>query len=245
MTIVSIQIREVFVKAFVFLLLLLMVITVTMANTFHRWIDENGKVHYSSSVPPSAAQGGHTEMNKSGKIVNNISSRSEREEKKRHDFLLEEKERKKLLIAREELSLDLFSSRSEIENYFERRLEMVSVNLRLLRYHKRKIIKNITKIRKDTSRAKTRIEKNKLSKRLQKMQSALLEHTLAIENNKDEQSVTNKNRKRALKKHEERISGKSKDDYKALEDYLKELKAEASSQSKSGCDCTCDSKKKR
>ncbi len=204
MTRLSFQIRETLVQSVV---LLLLFSAIAMAKTY-RWVDENGKVFYSHNIPPSAAQNGHIEINeKSGRVLNDIASRSEREKDKQKALLLEAKEKEKQLRMREELSLQVFSSRAEIEKHFERRLEMVSVNLRLLAYHKRKLLKKITKIQKNATTVKTRKVKNDFSKRLRKLQSTLLEHTRAIENNQQEQVLTNNNRKRALAKYDEREVG--------------------------------------
>lgn len=229
MALLFIQIREIFVRSVILLLLLSVT---TMASTY-RWVDENGKVYYSHNIPPSAAQNGHTEMNaKSGRVLNDIASRSEREKNKQKALLLQAKEKENKLKMREELALQLFSSRAEIEKHFERRLEMVSVNLRLLAYHKRKLLRTITKIQKNATTVKTRKAKNNVSKRLRKLQSTLLEHTRAIENNQQEQILTSNNRKRALAKYDEREIAEG------VNSFLSN--AMIKNNEKSGCSCTCD-----
>jgi len=223
----SIQIRDVSMQGVVFLLLVLM--TTATAKTY-RWVDENDKVYYSNSIPPSAAQNGHTEMHeKSGRVLGDIASRREREKAKQQILLLKKAEKIKQLKMREELALQLFSSRAEAEKHFKRRLEMVSVNLRLLQYHKRKLLKSITKIQQSAEIVKTRKEKRQLSNRLRKIQSTLLEHTRAIDNNKQEQILTSANRQRALRKY-------------AKGDYATGTSSAENNQ-KSGCSCTCEQNK--
>ena len=229
MALLFIQIREIFVRSIV---LLFLFSVIAMASTY-RWVDENGKVYYSHNIPPSAAQNGHIEMNeKSGRVLNDIASRSEREKSKQKALLSQAKEKENKLKMREELALQLFSSRAEIEKHFERRLEMVSVNLRLLAYHKRKLLKTITKIQKNATDLKTRKAKNDFSRRLRKLQSALLEHTRAIENNQQEQILTNNNRQRALAKYDEREIAEGINAFPS--------NAMIKNNEKSGCSCTCD-----
>lgn len=234
MVILFIQMRKVLGVSMIFLLLLPMT---ALAKTY-RWADEHGNVSYSQNIPPSAAQNGHTEMNeKSGRVLNNISSRQDRERERQQASLLKAKEKKRQLQLREELSLQLFSSRTEVIKHFERRLEMVSVNLRLLQYHKRRLLKEITKIQKNARSLKTRKEKRNMSRRLQKMQSTLLEHTRAIENNQQEQVVTSSNKKRALSRYDKNIENENKTVSREL-GVLRE-------DNKSACACTCDKDKKR
>lgn len=213
MTILPLQLREVFILSIILLILLSVMLFSTSYATTYRWVDEGGKVYYSQSIPPSAAQNGHTEMNaKSGRVLNDISSRDEREKERQRALVLKAKAKEKQLRMREELSLELFSSRAEVEKHFERRLEMVSVNLRLLQYHRRKLMKDIVKIQQSVSDVKTRKERRTLSKRLQKLQSTLLEHTQAIDNNQKEQLLTNNNRQRALDKYDQRANDEIDDD---------------------------------
>jgi len=233
MLLLFIQIRGFFVLGMAFLL----VLSMTAVAKTYRWIDANGKVYYSHNIPPSAAQNGHVEMNeKSGRILNDIASRSEREKERQRALLLKAQEEQRQSQVREELSLQLFSSRTEVVKHFERRLEMVSVNLRLLQYHKRRLLKEITKIQQNASNVKTRKARRKTSRRLQKLQSTLLEHTRAIENNQQEQTMTSNNKKRALSRYNESTET---DKSNGLDILI------AGGNDKAGCSCVCDANKSR
>lgn len=231
-TLLFIQMREIFVVGIIVLLLL----SATAVAKTYRWVDEGGKIYYSHDIPPSAAQNGHIEMNNAGRVVNNIASHTEREKERQQAILLEKKEKQKQLKMRENLSLQLFSSRAEAVKHFERRLEMVSVNLRLLQYHKRRLLKDIKKLQQHLSDVKTNKERRILSKRLQKMQSTLLEHTRAIENNQQEQMVTSENKKRALSKYD---GGTKENGEKGISSVL----TKRVNKNTSACSCTCDKNK--
>jgi hypothetical protein len=238
MAILFIQMREIFVLS----IILLVLVPLMASATTYRWVDKNGKVYYSHNVPPSAAQNGHTEIHeKSGRVLNDIASRNEREQQLQQAALLKVAEKEKELKMRENLSLQLFSSRTEVIKHFERRLEMVSVNLRLLQYHKRRLLKEITTIQQHTLSGKTQKEKRKASKRLQKLHSALLEHTRAIENNQKEQIMISSNKQRALSQYDEILDGDAMES-DGLDSFLGGLKGDANK--KSGCSCTCDTNKK-
>lgn len=225
-TLLFIQMREIFVVG---IMMMLLFSTTVLAKTY-RWLDEEGKIYYSHNIPPSAAQNGHTEMNESGRVVNDIASREEREKERQQQLLLEKKEKQKQLEMRETLSLQLFNSRAEVVKHFERRLEMVSVNLRLLQYHKRKLLKDIKKLQKRISAVKTNKERRTLSKRLQQMQSTLLEHSRAIENNRRDQMVTYNNKKRALSKYDNKSTESTQTDSMVI----------GNTQNTSACSCVCD-----
>ena len=50
----------------VMLFVLLVGIVGTAQAKLYRWVDEDGKVHYSDKVPPQAIQGEHTRLNERG-----------------------------------------------------------------------------------------------------------------------------------------------------------------------------------
>lgn len=61
------------------------------ANTF-RWVDENGRVHYSDQIPPSESKRAYTVLNKEGVTVNNIEKAKTKEELAKVKRLKEQQE---------------------------------------------------------------------------------------------------------------------------------------------------------
>ena len=46
--------------------------------TMYRWVDSNGRVHYSDTLPPTYQKSGAAEMNKQGQVVKRTQSEAER-----------------------------------------------------------------------------------------------------------------------------------------------------------------------
>ncbi len=67
-------------KYFALALLCFFLLNTAMAATLYRWVDDDGKVHYSYSVPPSKAQKGHTEMDKLGNKVKKVDPAKSKEQ---------------------------------------------------------------------------------------------------------------------------------------------------------------------
>ena len=74
------------------------------ANTF-RWVDGNGRVHYSDQIPPSETSRAYTILNKEGVTVNNIEKVKTKEELAKEKTLKEQQEEQEQ-IAREKQNHD-------------------------------------------------------------------------------------------------------------------------------------------
>lgn len=218
------------------MVLFTMLLSGSVSAKTYRWVDANGKIHYSQSIPPSASQNGHTELNdKSGMIVNDVASSTERKKQRKEALLLKAKAAAEKIAMREELTLLMFSSREELEKHYDERIEMISVNLRLFQYHKRKLQKNILKNQQLISKITSEPRKKTLSKQLQKMQSILLEHTRAIEANQREQIEVDINKKRATAKYDKKTGSGGLNMADLTDDLLID-----NQKNKSDCSCTCD-----
>lgn len=58
-----------------------------------RWVDDNGKVHYSDSVPPHMSQGGHTELDANGNRIKKVAAAKSEEEVEEEKWLSELEEK--------------------------------------------------------------------------------------------------------------------------------------------------------
>lgn len=93
------------------------------ANTF-RWVDENGRVHYSDQIPPSESKRAYTVLNKEGVTVNNIEKAKTKEEFAKEKRLKEQQEEQER-IAREKqnhdhILLDTYTKVSDLEETRDR-----------------------------------------------------------------------------------------------------------------------------
>jgi len=64
--------------AFSALLAALLLTVGTAQAAMYRWVDGNGRVHYSDTLPPSYQKNGAAEMNKQGSIIRRTQSEAER-----------------------------------------------------------------------------------------------------------------------------------------------------------------------
>jgi len=108
---------------------------------YFRWIDENGKVHYSYSVPASKSKLGHVEIDKQGlkkKVV--ISEKRKKQLKEIADIRKQEKEqaekdskKKKFQDAEDSLLLSVFSNEDELVKAYNTKLQLAQVTIDLLK----------------------------------------------------------------------------------------------------------------
>ncbi len=110
---------------FKFLLpLLLAVAALPVQAKLYKWVDENGKVHYTDTLPPGAATQGNAELSKSGTVIRKTESAEER--RKRLAAEAEAAERKKLAdeqARKDRALLSTYTSEKEIDLARDRALE--------------------------------------------------------------------------------------------------------------------------
>jgi len=109
--------------------------------TYYRWTDEDGKTHYSYSVPADKAKLGHVQLDKQGlekKKV--ISERRKKQLKEIADLRKKEKEqaeidekKKKFQDAEDSLLLSVFSSEDELVKAYDTKLQLAQVTIDLLK----------------------------------------------------------------------------------------------------------------
>ncbi len=172
----------------------------------YRWVDKKGKVHYSEIIPPSEAQYGHDVLNaKNGMTINQVESSDIRKQRFKEEQLEKEKNLIKKKALREELMIYMFSSKQELVEYFEDRLKMISVNIRLLQYHQKKLRNTIAGMSKKIKGVKAEKLKAKLLTGLRDSQRSLTDHTRAIEANETERQEMNEQMARAMKTYDRKF----------------------------------------
>lgn len=162
-----------------------------LANTY-RWVDENGKVHYSQSIPPSASQGGHFEINeKQGVVVKEVESQQQRKKKlsiSKKEEITQQKVDEAAL--REQLLVHMFSTEEDLKEHFQSRIKMIGTNIRLLQSNKKRMKFDINQLQTQLMRTKEETTRTSLIATIRETKRNLLEHTQAIETNQQEQTET-------------------------------------------------------
>ena len=108
---------------------------------YYRWTDENGKTHYSYSVPADKSKLGHVELDKQGlKKKTVISAKRKRqlkeiaelrEQQKNQDDIANKK--KKFQDAEDNLLLSVFSNEDELTKAYNTKLQLAQVTIDLLK----------------------------------------------------------------------------------------------------------------
>ena len=117
---------------------------------YYRWTDDDGKTHYSSSVPASKSQLGHTEISKQGMEMKKvISAKKKRQMKELADLRAmrkkqTDKENKiiEFQAAEDNLLLSVFSSAEELTKAYNSKLQLAQITIDLLKgRHQKQSIK--------------------------------------------------------------------------------------------------------
>ena len=117
---------------------------------YYRWTDDDGKTHYSYSVPASKSQLGHTEISKQGMETKKvISAKKKRQIKELADLRAMRKKQtdkenkiKEFQAAEDNLLLSVFSSEKELVKAYNSKLQLAQVTIDLLKgRHKKQSIK--------------------------------------------------------------------------------------------------------
>jgi len=108
---------------------------------YYRWVDKNGVIHYSSSVPPSYSQQGHTELAKNGMTKKTVLSSKKIREQKLIEIKLA-KQRKadneKLKLKRIEEAEDsrllyIFNNEYELSESYNAKIRLAQITIDLLK----------------------------------------------------------------------------------------------------------------
>jgi len=120
---------------FIALLTLLLLATSVSAAKLYRWVDENGKVHYSDRVPPEASQGEHSRLNERGITVQREEAAKTPEEVAREEEVQRLRDEQKRLAkeqqAHDEALLRTFRSEDDIILTRDGKLAAVDAQIQL------------------------------------------------------------------------------------------------------------------
>jgi len=190
-----------------FVLLFFLAGSVAQASLY-RWIDENGKVHFSDKVPPAMAQKGHTSLNKNGVESGRVSSAAELKQQQ------EESEKKKQAQAelvevktaeaeqkrRDEQLLATYDSREELINVFNKKISLIERSVGILSARDESLTQKLKRLNKKYRKAKSESSRMTLSMQIENAKDSLNEYQKAISMNQaDKKIVTGKYRQTLIR----------------------------------------------
>jgi len=124
----------------IYITLLLGMVLPTHAGLY-RWVDDNGKVHYSDKVPQARSQHGHTILNENGTKKEEILSAKKRKEindakslQKSQKIEQIEKDKKQALAdLRDSKLLNMYTTTDELKKIYVSKFEMTDELINLLK----------------------------------------------------------------------------------------------------------------
>ena len=186
----------------------------------YRWTDDNGKVHYSSIIPASDAQLGHTELDKNGikkKVV--ISAK---EKRKLHQLKQIEEERKRMQAKNsksKELQdledsrlLTVYNTEKELVKAYEAKFRLAQLTIDLLKARHKEQSKKLEKLENKHERMKDLKYKDALAKEIEGVVDNLKIYQQAITENRVEKEKIHKEFEATLS-HYKRLSKKKNTKY--------------------------------
>lgn len=190
-----------------FALLIFLVGSVAQASLY-RWVDDDGKVHFSDKVPPAMAQKGHTSLNKNGIESEKVSSSEElkkeaEEANKKQEVLAEMTESKKAEAEqkrKDDQLLALYDSREELVSVFQKKLSLIDRSIGILTARDESLSQKLKRLNKRHKKAKGESSKMTLSMQIENAKDSLSEYKKAIAINRaDKKVLTGKYRKTLIR----------------------------------------------
>ena len=161
----------------------------SLAGLF-RWVDDNGKVHYSDSVPPHMSQGGHTELDKNGNRIKKVAAARSEEEIEEEMWLAElegkleskqEQQRKKDLLL-----LTSYQNVAEFDAYYAQHLNKLSAERTQLEALQGNLRTELDILQRQLAEAENRAAKQRIEGFIQLNQENTEAYKLALLQNAEE-----------------------------------------------------------
>lgn len=170
----------------------------------YRWVDDNGKVHYSDSVPPSKSQRGHAELDENGNQVDKVEAAKSKETVEEETWvagLEKQLEAKQLQQSRKDsMLLNSFATLGQFDALRDEKLTVLSDELKQLQLLRGKLLKEFERMEKQLKNSKSGGAKKRIQGFIETNQENTAAYDRAIKQNKKEtellQLTTEEQRKR-------------------------------------------------
>src|SRR5690606_7095051 len=130
----------------------------SQSGRLYRWVDQNGVVHYSDSVPPEFAEVDRDILNRQGVAVGSEEGAitdEERAEAARRAREEEERRQRQLELARHDnMLLETYISVEDIEDLRDRRLELLESQIKVTELYLANLRKRLAALQVEASRYK-------------------------------------------------------------------------------------------
>ena len=164
--------------------LLLVIMTTTDAGLY-RWVDAEGKVHFSDKVPAKVAKQGHSELGENGVETKKTLSAKELQEIKaekeknaeENKLLAEEAKKVKQTLAekakRDEYLLLTYDSKKELNNFYQNKLAMLSGTADILLSRNEILTNKLTQLQKNKANKSLKVKIADINKTIDQYKKAL------------------------------------------------------------------------
>ncbi len=170
----------------------------------YRWVDENGEVNYSDSVPPSKSQRGHAELDGYGNEVDKVEAAKSKETVEEESWLAELEKQlkaKQLQQSRKDtMLLNSFATLEQFDALRDEKLTVLSDGLKQLQLLRNKLLKEFERMEQQLKNSKAGVAKKRIQGFIKTNQENTAAYDRAIQQNTKEtqllQRTTEEQRKR-------------------------------------------------
>ena len=175
---------------------------------YYRWVDKNGVVHYSSSVPPSYSQQGHTELTKNGMTKKKVLSAKKVREKQILEIKLEKQRKveiealklKKIEEAEDSRLLYIYNNEDELSESYNVKIRLAQITIDLLKSRHKVQSDKLGVLEKRLEHTKLEKQKAALEEKINDVLDNLRVYQQAITENQIEKSKVQQNFDKTLKR---------------------------------------------
>ncbi len=178
--------------------LLVVSIALLLASTaqagLYRWVDDNGKVHFSDKVPVAASKKSHTKLNKSGDVTSQIDPASKQ---KKLDLVAAKKKEKEQLAEirrikfqaqaviqqRDDNLLSTYENEDELVRFFMSKIKMVEGNSKILEAQNHVLYKKVVKLETKASSTEHDPTLKNIAKKIVNINKTLAQYQQAMQEN--------------------------------------------------------------
>jgi len=180
----------------------------------YRWVDDNGKVHFSDKVPAAASKKSHTKLNKSGDITGQVDP----EAKQKKLDLIEAKKKEKEQLAkirrmkaeaqaeiqqRDDNLLSTYENEEELVRFFMSKIKMVEGHSKILEAQNEVLNKKVVRLETEASTTEHDPTLKNIAKKIVNINNTLGQYQQALDENDKQLLQLTKNYKTDLARYKE------------------------------------------
>ncbi len=177
-------------KFFRLSLFVLVLLSMQAQAGLYRWVDEQGEVHYSDVVPPSASREGHSQLNNQGMVVKTWPPAPTDEEiaaQKRRETLLKLREAmSSKQKAQDDYLLANYTDMSQLEAVFSTKLTMLEQNSRNMQERRSRLAERLDALKIQTARLEETVKRQELESYISDAEKTLVTYEYALQENQTE-----------------------------------------------------------